>query len=448
MKQILLALPFLILSCAGTGSITTSIEDLTRYSQDPRTYAATLPDSALIIAELQERQSKISHASYFHVWSDPSLNDTSAMKTIHEYQQQSFATYINYPGFGENLHGRDSNEIRELHKNAALPDQFLHRKKGIVVHTTSLRKLPTDKPYFKEFALPGEGFPFDYWQISTIPAGTPIEICHESDQWALVSSHLCSGWIRRDHVAQIDDSTANVYRSFPLGTVISDQTPLIRTNGSYASTANIGMMFPLISQNDREITALIPFKTNTDLAALDTVIIPRTAATPTFLSMTPNNIASISAKMIGQNYGWGGLFGNRDCSQTLQDLFIPFGILLPRNSKYQAYNTGKFIPISPDKSDKEIKAQIIREAIPFATLIRSPGHIMLYVGTINNEPCILHTTWGVKTERFGREGRLVIGKTVITSLDAGKELSVVDRSRSWLRTIEGITILTQPKEPR
>ena len=47
---------------------------------------------------------------------------------------------------------------------------------------------------------------------------------------------------------------------------------------------------------------------------------------------------------------------------------------------------------------------------------------MLYVGTHRGEPLVFHNMWGIRTERKGVEGRYVLGRTAVTTLDLGEDL--------------------------
>jgi cell wall-associated NlpC family hydrolase len=62
-------------------------------------------------------------------------------------------------------------------------------------------------------------------------------------------------------------------------------------------------------------------------------------------------------ELIGEAYGWGGLYQNRDCSAMVRDMFSPFGIWLPRHSEDQAREGGEFIDLttfSPEEKEKVI----------------------------------------------------------------------------------------------
>ena len=119
---------------------------------------------------------------------------------------------------------------------------------------------------------------------------------------------------------------------------------------------------------------------------------------------------------------------------------MPFGILLPRNSRQQANLGG--IPISiKELSSTDKKKFIIENAKPFTTMIGMPGHIMLYIGHVDDEPLVFHNMWGVRTMHRKTEGRHIVGKAVITSLEPGKELKLVDKKRTLINRIEKITFL-------
>ena len=83
--------------------------------------------------------------------------------------------------------------------------------------------------------------------------------------------------------------------------------------------------------------------------------------------------------------------------------------------------TELFLPLE-GLSNEEKKELLKREGVPFLTLVGLPGHIMLYVGTHRGEPLVFHNTWGIRTDRKGIEGRHIIGRAVVTTLDLGGDL--------------------------
>ena len=90
----------------------------------------------------------------------------------------------------------------------------------------------------------------------------------------------------------------------------------------------------------------------------------------------------------------------------------------------------------------EKKRYILENAVPFSTLIYLRGHIMLYIGSKNNEPLVMHNIWSVKLKNlWGEEYRHIIGKTQITTLEVGKTLDNFDEDKNVLNRVEGIIVL-------
>jgi len=97
-----------------------------------------------------------------------------------------------------------------------------------------------------------------------------------------------------------------------------------------------------------------------------------------------------------------------------------------------------------DGLDDDEKEQMIKQkAIPFQTLLYKRGHIMLYVGVYDNKPIILHNVWGIKTKKDGVYGRIIIGKTILSSLELGKYQKDYDENSSILRKLKSMNILTK-----
>ena len=61
---------------------------------------------------------------------------------------------------------------------------------AITTTNAQIRNLPTNKPFYKNPSLAGEGFPFDYLQNSRIHVNTPVLISHYTSDgsWAFVQN--------------------------------------------------------------------------------------------------------------------------------------------------------------------------------------------------------------------------------------------------------------------
>ena len=149
------------------------------------------------------------------------------------------------------------------------------------------------------------------------------------------------------------------------------------------------------------------------------------------LPLDAQKVAALAQAMLGRPYGWGGLFGWRDCSAAVKELFAPFGLWLDRNSGDQAKNGASFISLAGLEPTE--KARLIKEkAIPLASLLWMPGHIMLYAGQGEDGPLVWHTMWGAKTWGLLRgEGRAVVGQTAVTTLNPGREIIGFAGRAAW-----------------
>ena len=90
------------------------------------------------------------------------------------------------------------------------------------------------------------------------------------------------------------------------------------------------------------------------------------------------------------------------------------------------------------------KANGRKTARIFRIILNLDGHNMLYLGVFEGSPVAFHTIWGLKTESADESnfGRYLIGKSVITSLSPGRELSELSRSRGdLLSRIRSFTLL-------
>jgi len=137
-----------------------------------------------------------------------------------------------------------------------------------------------------------------------------------------------------------------------------------------------------------------------------------------FLPYTQKNLVQQAFKMLHQPYGWGEMSGGRDCSRFIMDLFNTFGILMPRNSNLQA-KMGIPLGALEGKTIEE-KKKILDRAVPLATLLRMPGHIMLYLGRHNGEHYAIHSIWGIQKGGKSDPSYQKIGKVAVTDLNLGK----------------------------
>ena len=345
-------------------------------------------------------------------------------------------------GYAENLQPYPQDRWERL---VALQDMGAYPSLGIpaiVTRNTSVRVLPSMRPFFLDPARPGEGFPFDYFQNSAMWMGQPVYIAHATSDhaWYFVETAFVNGWVRSEDVAMADPDFRAQYQTRVMAALLLDDTPLVGS-GRFLGQTHIGAIFPLHSRDGDTLTVKVPVRGATGRAEVALAALNSLQAALMPLPLTSRSIAGLADAMSGQLYGWGGMFENRDCSSTLRDLFLPFGVWLPRNSAQQARLGGKFVSL--EGMDDEAKLNAIRaQGVPFASFLWLPGHIGLYLGVDGRgEPLMLHNIWGVRTSLpGGGEGRAVLGRLVISTLRLGEDRPDVVRG-AFLGRIRGLTIL-------
>lgn len=357
--------------------------------------------------------------------------------------------YESKDGFAENLlpvRHEEWQRLIALHQLDAYPSLA---RPAITVCNTSLRLLPTDRPFFLNPQRAGEGFPFDYFQTSALAVGNPVFATHRSSDgaWIFVESNFAFGWVPQDAIAWVKEPLQSRYENGQYLAILHDDTSLRSAKGEFLTQADLGALFPVATSKSPDFSLYVPVRDADGNAELRTALASSEDVALKPLALTPAAIARLSDPLMGQSYGWGGLFGNRDCSSNMRDLFIPFGIWLGRNSANQGEKSGVFIDLR-NKSAAEKEQEILTKGIPFVTLIWLKGHIGLYLGTAvgSAEPLFLHNIWGIRTvDKDEKEGREIVGRLVITSLRPGEERPDVRKDDFYSR-VQGMAILTEPRE--
>lgn len=344
------------------------------------------------------------------------------------------------------------NGIKENWNQEALKEN--HRiLYGMVIKRTDIRVFPTEE---SSLASPNHS-DFDQFQHSMIAPGSLVGIYHFSrdHRWAYAQTSFIRGWIRVDDLA-IAKRKEEILEDEKEFLVITGNFVKIYKDPSFkdlAFMAQMGSTFPLLSppspgQVSRPSYIIkIPQRMPDGSLSFRNGYIPFDEEVHQgFLPYTQKNVALQAFKMLSHPYGWGEMGGGRDCSRFIIDLFNPFGFLLPRNSKFQAMIG---IPLlSKETWRKREKQLALDRAIPLATLIRTPGHIMLYLGKHRGRYYVIHSLWGFQTGGDWIQPSVKkVGRVVVSDLSLGQEGphgSLLDRITE-IQFIGDESFLTQHK---
>jgi hypothetical protein len=424
-----------------------TIKDVSNLQQN---HLAYLPDQTksqdLITAKDQIHLYEDYNAIYFSVWHQ--REPFYALPPDVNLDSKKFGVNL---GFGENKIKHTRDWYNKLLQNAALDDYPNARYPAITVRNTSLRSLPTQKPHFSSRDGDGDGWPFDNLQRSAVAGNTPIFVCHLSADktWALVETCFTFGWMPVSDFGRVDGIFMQKWEAGRYVVITRDQTPIFYNNGQFGLKSSLGYLFPLIREIPDKIEILVAaMSIFSDYAVIKKGFVSRDAAAVAPLKLTSLNAVKIANEMMGEPYGWGGLYGNRDCSSMTRDFFAVFGLWLPRHSEDQVKEAGRYINLiglPPEQKEKII----LEKGVPYLTLLWRKGHVMLYIGARNGQALIFHNIWGVRTKDLrGQEGRKIIGQAVITTLRPGRELRSFDAQAGDLLThISGMSILAPEQKP-
>ena len=333
-------------------------------------------------------------------------------------------------GYGINFTPYNDNWLKPIIANMnlkqfKLPIKYRVSKRGIAVRNLHARCLPTNDPYYYNFTLPGEGYPYDNLQDSAVWVGTPVYIIGTTRdrQWHLVLTPSFISWVESDGIAKVGPSFIIKWQKHAkqkMVAITKTNLSIFDINNQYRFNAYIGAVFPGKSLNKRTLKVLIPIADKNHNARITLANISKKNARVMPLRATPHNFATIISSLIGRPYGWGNMYFYNDCSAELQSLYTPFGIWLPRNSSAQA-KSRKIIDISSLSMHDRIK-YLQEKGKKFITIVYVGGHVIMYIGTRPNPNSSTHelvamtyqTTGGLKPE--DNSFRSFIGKSIFFPL--------------------------------
>jgi SH3 domain (SH3b1 type)/NLPC_P60 stabilising domain, N term/NlpC/P60 family len=343
-------------------------------------------------------------------------------------------------GYGSNLRPIRAEWLLELQHQSNFEAFATINKKAITLSWMNIRVLPTDKPLYKNPLLPGEGYPFDLLQNSSVNYHEPVFISHISKDgaWSYIFTNNASGWVKSETVMVVNDEIIDTFENKEKVFITQDNQPLYDIKGKFIAYSRIGMVLPIERLNG-DFYQVHAVERNGTMVSL---LIPQKSAHLGIQKINKNDLITLGNEMLRNTYGWGGMLGERDCSSMIRDMVTPFGIWLPRNSASQA-RKGEVITLNA-LSDNEKLALIKEKGVPFETILYLKGHVVLYVGTYEDTVMIMHNIWGIRTiDEDGKAGRRIVGKAVISTLELGAEIKNYDVKNKLLTRLQSINIFTK-----
>jgi len=373
---------------------------------------------------------------YFQAWNIETM-DIPLKNAMWAYE-----AFTEENSYGENLQPLQKSFFQKIRENSNFDAYATINRRAITLRKLNIRAFPTNRPVLRDPEKAGEGFPFDYMQNTTIAANKPIFVSHYSKdkEWVFIKSSFAYGWVKSRDIVLMKKKYTDRWQNAQQIFILKDNEPIYTSRKDFLFKSTLGTMLPLIEEDDNRfhILTIANYKLNKPYYIESGL--KKDFGHNGILPFNTKNINHIMFELLHVNYGWGGIYNQRDCSSTLRDFFAPFGIWLPRNS-YKQSKVGKVISLE-NMSDLQKLTMIKEKGVPFETLLYKKGHIVLYVGIKDNKIIIFQNVWGIKTIDKEEEGRRIVGKTVFSTLQLGNNLPDFDENASLLKNLESMNIIT------
>lgn len=134
-----------------------------------------------------------------------------------------------------------------------------------------------------------------------------------------------------------------------------------------------------------------------------------------FLPYSPQNVVRLAFKFLGDRYGWAGGDLSNDCSGMIRQIYDCFGFTLPRTDSMQIKCKGLKTFDLTDLPDEE-KRQTIA-SLPMGSLLQFPGHIMLYIGTVDGVNYVINSVGSFATMEMETGDYQYVNTCCINSLE-------------------------------
>lgn len=151
-----------------------------------------------------------------------------------------------------------------------------------------------------------------------------------------------------------------------------------------------------------------------------------------FLELNQKNLLDVAFSCHGDEYGWGGMNGNMDCSLYTRSIYKCFGFELPRNTTWQQKVPNKVTDISKMSDEEKIK---YISTLPAGTLFYFPGHTMMFIGIDSNKNFVINDLGSAADEEEGSKVETVYSVNV-NSLDVKR-----GNGRTWLNNLTAVVRL-------
>ncbi len=301
-----------------------------------------------------------------------------------------------------------------------IPDEILVEW-GILVKREDVKAFPTDTVFAEE----SKGIDFDLFQLTVLPVGSPVVILHQSKngKWYYIQSMIYKGWVKKENLALaknkkevFDYANSDKFLIVTESRIETEPNPFIKEISNILF--QMGDKIPLIEFDEIPesipinnlhaqsphgcYVVKIPVKDEEGHLEFRLALIARSNdICEGYLPYTRRNIIQQAFKLLGERYGWNGMFKRRDCSQFIMNVYKTMNIIIPSYTRMQEEGAaGKSIEFSGSIQRRESVLNKLQPGDP----IHLKGHVVMYLGKVGENHYIIHSGYGYRVKN--KDGRI------------------------------------------
>ena len=304
--------------------------------------------------------------------------------------------------------------LDELMRNIdrdAIPE-LQARRPGLVVKRAAMRTLPT---LLRVFSKAGDT-DIDRFQESALFPGTPVMIVHASHdgQWLFVVSARYAAWIEASAVAAGSAAQVDAYASPARYRIITGATAQTVFTPELPAVSKLqldmGVRVPVLADwpADKLVNGQHPYAAHVielpvrladgSLDLVPALLQKNAESSADYLPLNEANIIRQAFRFLGERYGWGHDYDARDCSGFVSEVYQSMGVLMPRNTRDQGISPAlrKRLFTAAYDSATRMSAAL---ALQPGDLVYIPAHVMMVIGNIDGQPCVILDATGLRYRR-------------------------------------------------
>ncbi len=345
------------------------------------------------------------------MWDMRNLPSTMAGETVRGWVENGEVPRNKVDRDGIPFSATEITSIEENRNGAAIPESVTPQT-AIATTRANVRTVPTTRNFYN---TNDPNRYYDRIQETELIPGTPVLVLHESLDgiFYYIQFHNYRGWVEKTHIALADRTDYERFLQDNANMVcitadVLEPLPNVRLD--------MGAAFPCIAASEDRFTIEIPRRDENGRLTTETADVSKSDAHYGRLPYTIANLYTQAFKFLGTTYSWGGYNSGVDCSGFVCAIFRSFGIILPRNTDEQKEFSGIVTPLSGASND-DIRIALGQLTAP--TTIHRPGHVMLYLGIIDDTIYVIHAPSGgqiVSTTALHDTTNLISASTMDSSV--------------------------------